>query len=163
SPTVTITTPTSGALLSGAVTATANAGDDVGVAGVQFLLDGAAFGAEDLLAPYSVDWNTGLSANGPHGVSARARDARGNTTTATSVAVTVSNNAAPGLVAAYSFDEGSGTLALDSSGNKNRGAVTNATWTASGHSGNALSFDGTSDYVRVSNSATVNIGGNGLT
>ena len=37
---------------------TATASDDVGVAGVQFRLDGADLGAEDTSAPYSVNWDT---------------------------------------------------------------------------------------------------------
>ncbi|HEX7060006.1 MAG TPA: galactose oxidase-like domain-containing protein, partial [Solirubrobacterales bacterium] len=43
-----------------------------------------------------------------------------------------------GLVAAYSFDEGSGTTAADSSGKGNAGAVSGATWTAVGRNGGAL-------------------------
>src|SRR4029077_18625647 len=109
-PTVAVTVPAPNALLSGVVTLTAAASDDIGVVGVQFLLDGASFGAEDLVAPYAIDWNTVLAANGAHTVSARARDARGNLTTATLVPVAVSNGAASGLVAAYAFNEGVGTL-----------------------------------------------------
>ena len=52
----------------------------------------------------------------------------------------------PGLVAAYAFDEGSGTTAVDASGNGRNGAVVGATW-ATGRYGGALSFDGTNDYV----------------
>ena len=52
----------------------------------------------------------------------------------------------PGLVAAYAFDEGSGTTAVDASGNGRTGAVVGAGRTA-GRYGGALSFDGTNDYV----------------
>ncbi len=52
----------------------------------------------------------------------------------------------PGLVAAYAFDEGSGTTAVDVSGNGRTGSVTGATW-ATGRYGGALSFDGTNDHV----------------
>src|SRR6266545_6796752 len=51
-----------------------------------------------------------------------------------------------GLVAAYAFDEGTGTLAADASGNGHSGALVGTTWTA-GHSGSAASFNGTSAYV----------------
>jgi hypothetical protein len=162
-PTVAVVVPAPNALLSGVVTLTASASDDVGVVGVQFLLDGASFGAEDLAAPFTIDWNTVLAANGSHTISARARDARGNLTTATIVPVAVSNGAASGLVAAYSFNEGAGTLAFDASGANNRGTVTSATWTASGHTAGALSFDGTTDYVRATTSSTLNNMGSGLT
>jgi len=162
-PAVSVTQPTAGAVVSAVTTVTASASDDIGVAGVQFLLDGAALGAEDTAAPYAVDWNTGQNANGPHTLSAQARDARGNTTAAANVVVTVSNNGIPGLQLAYSFDEGSGTVIHDSSGNSNRGTVVAATWTAAGHTGSALSYDGAGDDVQTPNSASINIGGKGLT
>jgi hypothetical protein len=37
---------------------TATASDDVGVAGVQFRLDGAPISAEDVASPYTISWNT---------------------------------------------------------------------------------------------------------
>ena len=77
--------------------------------GVQFLLGGAPLGAEDTTAPYSITWNSTSVANGgPYQLSARARDAATNQTTATAVSVTV-NNTSLGLVAAYGFNEGTGT------------------------------------------------------
>jgi hypothetical protein len=44
-----------------------------------------------MAAPYSVPWSTTTAANGSHTVTARARDAAGNTTTSAAVTVTVSN------------------------------------------------------------------------
>src|SRR5205823_3201189 len=90
-PTVALTAPAAGATVSGSVTVSASASDNVGVAGVQFLLDGANLGAEDTAAPYSVSWNTAGAANGTHTLSARARDAAGNTTVSAARTVTVSN------------------------------------------------------------------------
>jgi hypothetical protein len=58
----------------------ASATDDVGVAGVQFRIDGNAVGAEDTTAPYSVRWDIATSTAGGHSVTAVARDAAGNTT-----------------------------------------------------------------------------------
>ena len=55
-------------------------------------------------------------------------------------------NAAEGPVAAYSFDEGSGTTLGDQSGNGKAGAIVGATWTA-GRYGSALSFNGTNARV----------------
>ena len=86
--------------MSGTVTVSANATDNVGVAGVQFLLDGVAMAAEDTVAPYGVSWDTTTAASGTHVLKAVARDDAGNTTTSSSVTVTVSNSAA-GLVAAW--------------------------------------------------------------
>jgi hypothetical protein len=90
-PTVSLTAPANGAGVSGAsVPVSANASDNVGVAGVQFKLDGANLGAEDTTSPYSITWNSTAASNGPHSLTAVARDAAGNTTTSTAVSVTVS-------------------------------------------------------------------------
>src|SRR5947209_10883140 len=51
-PTVSITSPIAGSLVAGNVALNASASDNVGIAGVQFQLDGASLGAEDLVAPY---------------------------------------------------------------------------------------------------------------
>ncbi|HXJ53440.1 MAG TPA: hypothetical protein VNH16_18820, partial [Burkholderiales bacterium] len=55
--------------------------------------------------------------------------------------------ASDGLVAAYGFSEGSGATTADASGNSNTGTLNGAGWTAAGHSGNALSFDGSGAFV----------------
>src|SRR5262249_61313157 len=89
-PSVPFTSPTSGTTVKGAVTTAANATDGVGVAGVQFKLDGAALGTEDTSAPYSAAWDTTKASNAQHTLTAVARDAAGNTSSS-SVTVTVSN------------------------------------------------------------------------
>ena len=88
-PTVSITSPTSGASVSGTVTMTASASDNVGVAGVQFLLDGVNLGAEATAAPYSAPWDTTTASRGSHALTAVARDAAGNRATSAPVSVTV--------------------------------------------------------------------------
>src|SRR6266496_3255821 len=93
-PTVSITAPANGATVSGTISVSADASDNVGVAGVQFLLDGAALGAEDTAAPYSVALDTTKVANGSHTLAATARDAAGNRASA-SVAVIVFNDTTP--------------------------------------------------------------------
>src|SRR2546427_5863035 len=80
-PTVSITSPTGGSTVSATITVSGTASDNVGVAGVQFKLDGANLGAEDTASPYSVSWNTTTATNGSHTLTAVARDAAGNTTT----------------------------------------------------------------------------------
>ncbi len=90
-PVVSIVSPTSGATLSGVVTVSANASDAVGVAGVQFKVDGVNLGAEDVGAPYDTPLNTTLITNGAHTVTAVARDLGGNTTTSAPVGFTVAN------------------------------------------------------------------------
>jgi chitodextrinase len=90
-PTVSITAPSTGTIVSGTVTVAGSAADNVGVAGVQFTLDGIALGTEDTTAPYSVAWDTTTAAAGTHVIGATARDAAGNRTSATTVSVSVTN------------------------------------------------------------------------
>ena len=94
-PTVSLTAPTDGSTVSGLVVVSANAADNVGVAGVQFKLDGQNLGAEVTSAPYSVFWNTATGTNGTHTLTAVARDAANNTTPSSTVTVTVQNAAPP--------------------------------------------------------------------
>jgi len=95
-PTVSITSPSDGETISGTVALRASAADNVGVAGVQFRIDGANFGAEDTSAPYSVSWNTTSASNGSHTITAVARDTAGNRSPVSApVTVTVANNAPP--------------------------------------------------------------------
>ena len=64
-PTVTMTAPVDGAMVTGAaVPVSANAADNVGVASVQFMLDGSTLGAPDTSAPYSTTWDSTTVANG---------------------------------------------------------------------------------------------------
>ncbi len=53
-----------------------------------------------------------------------------------------------GLVAYWNFDEGSGNVLHDVSGNGNDGTIYNATWVSGIHV-KALSFNGNGDYVEV--------------
>jgi len=62
-------------------------------------------------------------------------------------------------VAAYGFDEGSGTTVTDASGNGITGNIIGATWTTEGRNGNALSFNGSSSYVDLGNPALLQITG----
>src|SRR3989442_7811946 len=64
---------------------------------------------------------------------------------------------AQGLVAAYSFNEGTGTTVADSSGNGNTGTITSGTWTAAGKYSNALVFNGTSSMVTINDSASLHL------
>jgi YD repeat-containing protein len=89
-PVVSLTSPLNGSTVGGTSTVSASASDNIGVKGVRFELDGLSLGSEDVAAPYSVSWNTIASTNGTHTVTAFARDAAGNTSSAT-VTVTVVN------------------------------------------------------------------------
>ncbi len=68
----------------GTVSVTANASDDVGVTGVQFRLDNADLGGEDTSSALRGRAGTRRPrAPGSHTLTAIARDAAGNKTTAT--------------------------------------------------------------------------------
>jgi Concanavalin A-like lectin/glucanases superfamily len=64
---------------------------------------------------------------------------------------------APGLVAAYGFNEGSGTVVHDVSGRGNNGSISGATWTTSGKYGDALSFNGTNARVNINNATSLQL------
>lgn len=105
-PTVAMTAPTAGAAASGVVKLAAQAADNVGVAGVQFLVDGNAVGSEDAGAPYTSSFDTTTLTNGNHTFAARVRDAAGNTATSVPVVVAVANScqtAAPGVNGAWGW------------------------------------------------------------
>ncbi|MGE5624327.1 MAG: LamG-like jellyroll fold domain-containing protein [Bacillota bacterium] len=87
-PTVSISSPAAGASLTGSVTVSANASDNIGVASVQFKLDGANLGSALTQAPYSLSWDTTAVAAGTHTLTAVATDTSGNTATSSSVSVT---------------------------------------------------------------------------
>jgi hypothetical protein len=158
-PTVSLTAPAAGATLTGSTTLSASASDDRGVASVQFKVDGADVGAPDTTSPYSVTWDSATVANGTHQITAVATDTDGNSTTSAARSVTTSNTApAPtGLVAAYGFDEATGTTANDASGKGHTGTIDGPVRSAAGKFGGALSFDGVNDLVSIPDAADLDM------
>ena len=155
-PTVSITTPSNGATVSGAsVTVSATASDNVGVSGVQFKLDGANLGSEDTTSPYSITWDTTTASNGSHSLTAVARDAAGNTTTSSTVNVTVSNASSATLIGHWKLDDGLGAERIP---NGNFGANISG-WQKNGVSTlswqNAVSGDGSTGYMRFNIASNV--------
>lgn len=61
-----------------------------------------------------------------------------------------------GLLSYWQFEENTGTTVSDSFGSSN-GTLVNGTWTANGIYGNAISFNGSTDYVEIPNYASLNI------
>jgi hypothetical protein len=156
-PAVSITSPANGATVSGTVSIAANASDNVAVAGVQFQVNGVNLGAEDATAPYTASWNSTLVANGNHTITAIARDTSGNQASS-SVTVNVQNSGGGGgLVLAMGFNEGSGSVANDSSGAGNNGTLNGATWSTQGRYGGALTFNGSSAYVTVPDASSLDV------
>jgi hypothetical protein len=97
------------------------------VAGVQFKLDGNDLGAEDGSSPYSINWDTTGASNGPHQLTAVARDAAGNKTTSAAVPVTVANADHTPPSAWLTFPESGarlgGTITLTGGASDNVGVV----------------------------------------
>jgi hypothetical protein len=153
-PTISLTSPASGATVSGTITVAANASGSLPISSVQFKIDGINFGLAVSASPYSISWATTGVTNGTHTVAAVAVDTNGNVGTAPAVTVTVSNPPGPpptqGLAGYWNFDEDSGTIAHDSSGNRYDGTITGATW-VTGKINSALSFNGSTNYVVTPN------------
>jgi hypothetical protein len=97
SPTVAIIAPVAGSTVFSLVSVAANASDNVGVAGVQFFVDGQAVGTEVITPPFSFVWDTATASLGNHALTAIARDFSDNMTTSAPVPVAVAA-ATPDLV-----------------------------------------------------------------
>ena len=61
-----------------------------------------------------------------------------------------------GPVAHWQFNEGSGTIAGDSSGNGNFGTLVNGPVWTTGFEGSAVSLDGADDYIEIGNAPALN-------
>jgi len=138
-PTVALTSPASGATLSGTVAIAASASDNVGVSRVEFYANGSLLSASNV-APYSYSWNTAGVSNGSYTLSARAYDSAGNVRNSSSVSVVVNNTAAVGGTTAVfgnSADANyTGTvedtfLDLNSTANAGSATLNTYTWPAS--------------------------------
>jgi len=93
-PTTAITAPGAGATVSGTVSVTASASDNVGVTSVELYLDNV-LQSTDTTSPYAWSWNSTTATNGSHSLTSKAYDAAGNVGTSTAVTVTVSNITPP--------------------------------------------------------------------
>lgn len=89
-PTVSITSPTNGSVVTGTITVSANATDNVGVVRVEFYRDTSVLLGTDTNSPFSTPFDTMSVANGSHIITAKAYDAAGNNASA-SVTVQVNN------------------------------------------------------------------------
>jgi hypothetical protein len=91
-PTVNLTSPANGSTVSGTITLSANASDNLGLPGVQFQLDRSNLGTlvTGLGPSYSMPWDSTAVANGTHTLAAVATDSAGNTSTS-SISVSVNN------------------------------------------------------------------------
>jgi len=76
-PTVSISSPADGTILSGITNVRVTASDNIGVKKVEFYVDGALT-ASSTASPFTIKWNTRRVANGAHTLQSKAYDAAGN-------------------------------------------------------------------------------------
>jgi subtilisin family serine protease len=147
-PTTSITSPANGATVSGTITVSANASDDVGVTRVELYVDGGLLGT-DTSSPYQFSWNTASVANGSHSLQTRAYDAAGNVGSSAVVTVTVSNSAGGELIVNGGFEGSASPWVLSG----------NAYWSTGGypHSGTGYTVLGYYNYASGSEYQTVSI------
>jgi thermitase len=85
-PTISIISPAAGATVSGNVSVKVNANDNVGVAKVEFYVDGTLKGSSTA-APFTINWNTRKLKAGSHTIYSMAYDPSGNAGTSPTVLV----------------------------------------------------------------------------
>jgi hypothetical protein len=116
--------------------------DDVGVLGYALSLDGA-----QVATTGSTSFTfTGLACGVPRQLGVEAFDGAGNASPRALLTASADCGAGGGLVASYSFDDGTGGVLSDSSGNGHTGTIAGAAWVPGRHGG-GLSFDGVDDHV----------------
>jgi hypothetical protein len=99
-PTVTLTAPTAGQVLTGSATVSATAQDNPGGSGVvlvQFLADGAVV-AQRASSPYSTSFDSAALVNGSHVFTAKAWDAAGNSAVSAPITAQTMNAGGGGVV-----------------------------------------------------------------
>jgi len=69
----------------------------------------------------------------------------------------MAGNASADLVGYWNFDEGSGDVAVDSSGNGNDGTINGTPNWVAGQIGSALDFDGSSNFVEIPHSESLSM------
>lgn len=133
---------------SGAVSGTLRTKVDVldeNTASVRYLVDGIPLGSPQTTGPFTFVWDSTTAGNGSHTLRVEALDSEENVLGADEVTVNVNN----ALVAAYSFDEGSGTILHDVTGNGHDAELSGQTW-VQGKYGSALHFE--NSFITVADS-----------
>jgi hypothetical protein len=101
-PSVSLSAPLANSTVTGVLTVSASASDNVAVTKVEFYVNGV-LKATSTGAPYAFSWNTAQLANGACTLSAKAYDAAGNVGQSPAVAVNVSNDLVAPAVISFSL------------------------------------------------------------
>jgi subtilisin family serine protease/PKD repeat protein len=102
-PTIVITSPANGAVVTGVVGVSVSVTNDAPILAVQYFLDGSVWGPEVTAFPYSTTLNTAALTLGPHSVRAVMRDALGRLTWSAPVDVTVADLTPPSTSIVFPF------------------------------------------------------------
>jgi len=122
-PTASFTFPASNATVSGTVSVTASASDNVGVTKVEFYVNGALKGS-DTTTPYLYSWNTSSLAAGTYTLMAKAYDAAGNVGQSSNLSVKIVQDTTAPAVSITAPANGAtvvGTTAITASASDNVG------------------------------------------
>ncbi len=153
-PTVDITSPSTGATVSGTVTISAIAGDDNGVTGVEVFVDDVSIGGAVLAGgTWSTTWDSTGAGNGLHTITAVATDSIGQTTTSAPVEVTVSNSTASASMHVSGLSGGTST----------QGKKWTATAVIDVSDGDGVPLDGVTVVVSFESPTTASLAGRGGT
>jgi acid phosphatase len=124
-PTISISSPASGASVSGTISVTTNV--SANTTSVQFMVDGNNSGAAVANAPFSLSLNTATLSDGTHSLTAVASNAAAQTATSAAVSITTKNTAtAPPTVSITSPASGasvSGTISVTTTVSANTTSV----------------------------------------
>ena len=101
----------------------------------------------------------GRSASTSYSYRVRAIDAANNLGPYSATATATTPASTSGLVAAYAFNEGSGTSAADASGSGLAGTLTNGAGWGAGRNAGAVLLDGVNDFVELGNPALLQLTG----
>ena len=96
-PVTSITYPTNTSVVSGTVSVTASATDNIGVTKIEFYVNGV-LQATDIATPYVFSWNTATLSPGTYTLATKAYDAAGNVGGSENVSVTIVNDTTPPVV-----------------------------------------------------------------
>ena len=107
SPTVSLTAPSNGTTVTGMITISASATDNLALDRVEFYRDGNVLLGADSSAPYGMAWDSASASDGSHTLYAKACDRAGNETASAPRTVTVAgtvDNTPPAVAISSPFD-----------------------------------------------------------
>ena len=112
-PSVTITSPQSGSIVSEVVSVTCISTDNEGVERVELWIDGVSTGITDNTEPYSMDWNTTTYENKSYTITIRSNDVNDNMTDSDPITLIVDNSGSyPQSISIISIVFGDGSFTI---------------------------------------------------